>query len=243
VSDLLESVPNFSVGRDQAVLDALGEAFGAAGVRVLDVHADADHNRSVFTLVGDSEELEEALVAGVAVARDRIDLRRQDGAHPRIGAADVIPIVPIDPEDMLRARAVAAIVGAFLAGLALSESADGRVRDLTRGVSELLVPFFLVGIGSRMDLGLFRSKSTVLLAILILGMVIVTKVVGCGLGAFSVGWRNALKVGLGMVPRGEVGVEPNEPNGSVFWLRLQRASESDVGRGRRRPSASVPASA
>jgi Kef-type K+ transport system membrane component KefB len=99
---------------------------------------------------------------------------------------------------------VAAIVGAFLAGLALSETADARVRDLTRGVSELLVPFFLVGIGLQMDLGLFRSKSTVALAVLILAMVIVTKVLGCGLGALSTGWGNALKVGLGMVPRGEV---------------------------------------
>jgi Kef-type K+ transport system membrane component KefB len=99
---------------------------------------------------------------------------------------------------------VAAIVGAFLAGLALSESADGRVRDLTRGVSELLVPFFLVGIGLRLDLALFRSKSTIGLAVLILAMVIVTKLAGSGLGALSLGWRNALKVGLGMVPRGEV---------------------------------------
>jgi len=99
---------------------------------------------------------------------------------------------------------VAAIVGAFLAGLALSEIAGARVRDLTRGVSELLVPFFLVGIGLRMDLGLFRSKSTIALALLILAMVIVTKVVGCGLGALSAGWENALKVGLGMIPRGEV---------------------------------------
>jgi Kef-type K+ transport system membrane component KefB len=99
---------------------------------------------------------------------------------------------------------VAAIVGAFLAGLALADSADARVRDLTRGVSEFLVPFFLVGIGLRMDLGLFRSKSTVALALGILAMVIVTKVLGCGLGALSRGRGNALKVGLGMVPRGEV---------------------------------------
>jgi Kef-type K+ transport system membrane component KefB len=99
---------------------------------------------------------------------------------------------------------VAAIVGAFLAGLALSETADARVRDLTRGVSELLVPFFLVGIGLRLDLTLFRSKSTIALAVLLLAMVIVTKLVGCGLGAISAGWDNALKVGLGMVPRGEV---------------------------------------
>jgi Kef-type K+ transport system membrane component KefB len=99
---------------------------------------------------------------------------------------------------------VAAIVGAFLAGLALSESAGARVRDLTRGVSELLVPFFLVGIGLRLDLALFRSKSTIALAVLLLAMVIVTKLAGCGLGALSTGWENALKVGLGMVPRGEV---------------------------------------
>jgi Kef-type K+ transport system membrane component KefB len=99
---------------------------------------------------------------------------------------------------------VAAIVGAFFAGLALSESADARVRDLTRGVSELLVPFFLVGIGLRLDLVLFRSPSTIQLALLILAMVIITKLAGCGLGALSKGWENALKVGLGMVPRGEV---------------------------------------
>lgn len=99
---------------------------------------------------------------------------------------------------------VAAIVGAFLAGLALSESADDRVRDLTRGVNELLVPFFLVGIGLRMDVGVFRSQSTIALTLLILVMVIVTKLIGCGLGAASLGWRNAFKVGLGMVPRGEV---------------------------------------
>jgi Kef-type K+ transport system membrane component KefB len=99
---------------------------------------------------------------------------------------------------------VAAIVGAFLAGLALSETADSRVRDLTRGVNELVVPFFLVGIGLRLDLALFRSKSVIGLAVLILMMVIVTKLIGCGAGALSLGWRNALKVGLGMVPRGEV---------------------------------------
>jgi Kef-type K+ transport system membrane component KefB len=99
---------------------------------------------------------------------------------------------------------VAAIVGAFLAGLALSETAGSHVRDLTRGVNELVVPFFLVGIGLRMDLSLFRSKSVIGLAVLILVMVIVTKLVGCGLGALSLGWSNALKVGLGMVPRGEV---------------------------------------
>jgi len=106
---------------------------------------------------------------------------------------------------------VAAIVGAFLAGLALSDTADARVRDLTRGVYELLVPFFLVGIGLHLDLGVFRTPATLTLALVILAAAILTKLIGCGLGAISLGWnnetwRNVLKIGLGMVPRGEVGV-------------------------------------
>jgi len=101
---------------------------------------------------------------------------------------------------------VAAIVGAFLAGLALSENADDRVRDLTRGVNELLVPFFLVGIGLHLDLSLFRSRSTLTLALVILAAAIVTKLIGCGLGAAGMGWQNVVKIGMGMVPRGEVGM-------------------------------------
>lgn len=102
----LEAVPNFSEGRERATIEALAEALGARA-RLLDVHADADHNRSVFTLVGSAEELVAALLAGIACARERIDLRRHAGAHPRIGAADVVPIVPIRPGDMERARACA----------------------------------------------------------------------------------------------------------------------------------------
>ena len=102
----LESVPNFSEGRDRATIDALVEALGSRA-RLLDVHADEDHNRSVFTLVGSEDELTAALLAGITCARERIDLRRHEGAHPRIGAADVVPIVPLVPEDMRRARAAA----------------------------------------------------------------------------------------------------------------------------------------
>jgi len=101
---------------------------------------------------------------------------------------------------------VAAIVGAFLAGLALSDSSDARMRTLTRGVSELLVPFFLAGIGLHLNFGVFRSRSTIALALVILAAAVVTKLVGCGLGAISLGWQNVLKIGLGMVPRGEVGM-------------------------------------
>jgi glutamate formiminotransferase / 5-formyltetrahydrofolate cyclo-ligase len=106
----LESVPNFSEGRDAATIAAIGDAVDAHA-RLLDVHADEDHNRSVFTLVGSESELADALVAGVRVAAERIDLRRHDGAHPRIGAADVVPIVPLRAEDLERARAAAALVG------------------------------------------------------------------------------------------------------------------------------------
>jgi glutamate formiminotransferase len=105
----LEAVPNFSAGRDRETVDTLADAL-AAHARLLDVHADDDHNRSVFTLVGSEDELVAALLAGVATARDRIDLRRHEGVHPRIGAADVVPIVPIRAEDADRARATALYV-------------------------------------------------------------------------------------------------------------------------------------
>jgi len=102
----LEAVPNFSEGRDRATIDAIGEALGAHA-RLLDVHSDEDHNRSVYTLVGGEEELVSALIAGIACARDRIDLRGHEGSHPRIGAADVVPLVPIRESDADRARVAA----------------------------------------------------------------------------------------------------------------------------------------
>ena len=102
----LEAVPNFSEGRDRLTIDAIGEAL-AESARLLDVHTDADHNRSVYTLTGSEEELVTALLAGIATAQERIDLRRQEGAHPRVGAADVVPLVPIREQDADRARAAA----------------------------------------------------------------------------------------------------------------------------------------
>ncbi len=100
---MLESVPNFSEGRDADVVEALRAALSTPA-RLLDVHVDADHHRSVFTLVGEPDELVETLLAGIACARERIDLRGHEGAHPRIGAADVVPIVPIRSDDLERAR-------------------------------------------------------------------------------------------------------------------------------------------
>ena len=102
----LEAVPNFSEGRDRATIDALAEALSGRA-ELLDVHSDVDHNRSVFTLVGEDDAAVEALLAAVAVAKERIDLRQHEGVHPRVGAADVVPLVPLRPEDMERARAAA----------------------------------------------------------------------------------------------------------------------------------------
>jgi len=107
----LESVPNFSEGRDRATIDALADALGSEA-RLLDVHADEDHNRSVFTLVGSEDELIASLLAGIACAVERIDLRRHEGAHPRVGAADVVPIVPLVREELGRATACAEMLAA-----------------------------------------------------------------------------------------------------------------------------------
>ena len=111
----LESVPNFSEGREQATLDALARALDGPAT-LLDVHADVDHNRSVFTLVGEDADLVEALLGAVASATDRIDLRRHEGAHPRVGAADVVPVVPISPDNMPRAREAASELARRIGG-------------------------------------------------------------------------------------------------------------------------------
>ncbi len=103
---LLLAVPNVSAGRDAARIGALEEAF-AAGVALLNRHADADHNRTVFTLAGDAGALRGALVRGAAEAVASIDMTAHKGVHPAIGALDVCPIVWRAPEERDRARALA----------------------------------------------------------------------------------------------------------------------------------------
>jgi len=123
---LLESVPNVSEGRNASAVAAIAEAFSGAGARMLDTHVDGDHNRAVITLVGDDRGVEEGLVAGIDEARRRIDLQTHEGVHPRVGAADVVPVVPLTAADLGRAVEVALVVGA-------------RVGD------ELGLPVFLYG--------------------------------------------------------------------------------------------------
>jgi glutamate formiminotransferase len=121
---LLLAVPNVSEGRDDQAIDAIATAFRPA--RVLDVHRDPDHGRSVFTLAAHQGELAEVLVAGAREATARIDLRGHDGSHPHVGAIDVVPVVYLD--DSLRGPACAeALTAAALIG------------------DELGVPVFLFG--------------------------------------------------------------------------------------------------
>jgi glutamate formiminotransferase/formiminotetrahydrofolate cyclodeaminase len=96
MSTLVECVPNFSEGRDKAKVDAIVDAMKMDGVFLLDREMDADHNRCVITLVGEREAIQEAAIRGVGKAAELIDLCSHQGAHPRMGAADVVPFIPID---------------------------------------------------------------------------------------------------------------------------------------------------
>ncbi len=109
---LVECVPNFSEGRDLAKVNAIVEAMRIPGVTLLDREMDADHNRCVITLAGEQEAIEEAAICGVGKAAELIDLTRHQGAHPRMGAADVVPFIPIDGVTLEDCVAMARRVGA-----------------------------------------------------------------------------------------------------------------------------------
>src|SRR5229473_4865229 len=112
MSTLVECVPNFSEGRDKAKVDAIVDAMKVDGVYLLDREMDADHNRCVITLVGEREAIQEAAIRGVGKAAELIDLNHHEGAHPRMGAADVVPFIPIDGVTIEDCVAMARHVGA-----------------------------------------------------------------------------------------------------------------------------------
>src|SRR5437016_11984348 len=112
MSTLVECVPNFSEGRDKARVDAIVAAMKVSGVYLLDREMDADHNRCVITLVGDREAIQEAAIRGVGKAAELIDLNQHQGAHPRMGAADVVPFIPIEGVTIEDCVAMARHVGA-----------------------------------------------------------------------------------------------------------------------------------
>ncbi len=112
---LVECVPNFSEGRNPAIIGAIVTAMNLPGVYLLDREMDADHNRSVITLVGERDAIQEAAIRGVGKAAELIDLTRHTGAHPRMGAADVVPFIPISGVTLEDCVAMARHVGAEIA--------------------------------------------------------------------------------------------------------------------------------
>src|SRR5258708_309019 len=144
---IVECVPNFSEGRDQATLDALRAALtSVAGVRLLDVQADTSHNRAVFTLVAPPAAGAEAAFRAIRVAHDRIDLTRHAGEHPRMGATDVVPFIPVRDismeECVALARALAERVGreleipVYLYAKAAARPERERLPDIRKGEFE-----------------------------------------------------------------------------------------------------------
>jgi Na+:H+ antiporter len=102
---------------------------------------------------------------------------------------------------------IAGIVGAFLAGVALSEATDGtKLHQQSRALTEFTTPFFLVSIGMKLKLAIFLSSEVLLLSLVVALLAVLTKFVGCGLGSLKMGRRRAVQIGVGMVPRGEVGI-------------------------------------
>lgn len=103
---------------------------------------------------------------------------------------------------------VAAIIGSFLAGMAMAEASEDhpKMHRQINGVTEFLVPFFLVNIGMQLRLDVFRSPAVIVLCVLVTLVAVATKLFGCGLGAINLGIKRASQVGMGMVPRGEVGI-------------------------------------
>ena len=113
---IIECVPNMSEGRRPEVVDEATKALRAVpGVRILGVQSDKDHNRSVFTLVGEEASLKAAILALFEVATSRIDLRTHEGEHPRMGVVDVVPFIPIEGASMKDCVALARDVGAAVA--------------------------------------------------------------------------------------------------------------------------------
>ncbi len=140
---MIECVPNLSEGRDAAAIAGMAAAARSTGARLLDVHSDGDHNRSVFTLVGTAPEIERAAVTLAREAVARIDLREHTGVHPRIGAIDVVPFVPLGGSSMdecvgLARRSGARIadetgVPVFLYGMAATSPVRSTLATLRRG--------------------------------------------------------------------------------------------------------------
>lgn len=126
---VVEAVPNFSEGRDPAFVAAAADAFTAAGCEVLHTTLDPDHHRSVVTVIGSPGAVERGSLAAAEVALKRIDLRRHRGVHPRVGALDVLPLVPLHGIDM--------------------DAVVGLARRIAHGIARLGIPVHFYARASR----------------------------------------------------------------------------------------------
>jgi len=160
---IIECVPNFSEGMDAAKVEKIVRAMRVDGVHLLDYSRDADHNRSVVTIAGEPEAVVEAAVRGAGMAAQLIDLTRQTGVHPRIGAADVIPFVPVSGVSlvqcvMLARQAGMAIWRRFGVPVYFYEAAAARpdrvnLEDVRRGQFEGLLRDAVKDTTRRPDVG------------------------------------------------------------------------------------------
>jgi glutamate formiminotransferase/formiminotetrahydrofolate cyclodeaminase len=170
MSTLVECVPNFSEGRNKNVVDAIVEAMKLPGVYLLDRESDADHNRSVITLAGDAEAVAEAAIRGVGKAAELIDLNKHQGAHPRMGAADVVPFIPIEGVTLEDCVALARKVGeeiwkrhqvpVYLYEAAAAHPGRQNLEDIRRGQFEGLREDVKTKPERRPDFGEARLHST-----------------------------------------------------------------------------------
>ena len=170
MSTLVECVPNFSEGRDKSKVDAIVDAMKMPGVYLLDREMDADHNRCVITLVGEREPLQEAVIRGVGKAAELIDLTHHQGAHPRLGAADVIPFIPIEGVTLEDCVAMARRVGeeiwrrfqipVYLYEAAATSPERQNLENIRRGQFEVVRQEILTNPARRPDIGESRCHPT-----------------------------------------------------------------------------------
>jgi Kef-type K+ transport system membrane component KefB len=214
-----------SVGITARVLGGMG-LMNATASRIIVAAAVIDDILGLLVLAvvsslarGGLNWLELATTAGLAVGFTAfvavVGTRTMRRVGPRLGSLRVaraefaFSLLLVFGLSLLATKAgVAAIIGAFLAGMVLSEHLEGaeEVHHLAHGVTEFVVPFFLVRIGLYFRPEQFLSGSVLAIALVITLVAVATKVIGCGLGAWSLGRQDALRVGMGMVPRGEVGM-------------------------------------
>src|SRR3989454_8934254 len=170
MSTLVECVPNFSEGRDRAKVDAIVEAMKLDGVYLLDREMDADHNRCVITLVGEREAIQEAATRGVGKAAELIDLNQHRGAHPRLGAADVVPFIPVEGVTVEDCVAMARHVGeqiwkryqipVYLYEAAATSPERQNLENIRRGQFEVIRDEIATNPARRPDFGELRVHPT-----------------------------------------------------------------------------------